>query len=113
MYCVYSLKDAKQSCNEIFVVLATFSYKEIRSETKLLVLNKWTIIDETHDNKNGCELQQYHQHHQMANFARMLNFLVSNTSFSNMLQNNIKTKYLRYPKKDKENGNKRGFGGGA
>ena len=86
MYCVYSLKDAKQSCNEIFVVLTTFSYKEICSETKLIVFNKWTLVDETHDNKKWLRTATV----QLANFARMLSFLVSNTSFSNMLQNNIK-----------------------
>ena len=45
-----SLKDAKQSRSEIFVVLATVSYKEICLRNKA-ILNKWTIIDETHDNK--------------------------------------------------------------
>ena len=50
-----SLKDAKQSRSEIFVVLATVSYKEICLRNKA-ILNKWTIIDETHDNKKWLRI---------------------------------------------------------
>ena len=68
-----SLKDAKQSRSEIFVVLATVSYKEICLRNKA-ILNKWTIIDETHDNKKWLRIATVSSTSSVGQFARMLNF---------------------------------------
>ena len=72
IFFVNSLKDAKQSRSEIFVVLATVSYKEICLRNKA-ILNKWTIIDETHDNKKWLRIATVSST-SVGQFARMLNF---------------------------------------